>query len=228
MQIDRVREVVGELDDLGALVDRGARDVLVARGDAPVLDLALLLEREHRLDRLAGVDRVGRRVVQEEDGDGLDAEPLARALDGAAQVGRVERLARRVGRAIDAALRDDDEVGVILQDLADEQLHAPAAVGVGGVDEREAHVDRAAEHLLGVGLVDGAVGLAREPPRADRELRDDETRLAERPFPHASPSITTRPLATPRRGTLQSAGTLDVRPGKARFEGRNHAFRGLS
>ena len=46
MQIDRVREVVGELDDLGALVDRRARDVLVARGDAPVLDLALGLERE--------------------------------------------------------------------------------------------------------------------------------------------------------------------------------------
>jgi hypothetical protein len=29
MEVDGVREVVGELDDLGALVDGGARDVLV-------------------------------------------------------------------------------------------------------------------------------------------------------------------------------------------------------
>ena len=133
----------------------------------------------------------------------LDAEPLARALDGAAEVRRVERLARGVGRAIDAALRHDDEVGVILQDLADEQLHATAAVRVGGVDEREAHVDRATEHLLGVGLVDRTVRLTREPPRADRELRDDETRLAEGPFPHASPSITSR---SPRPATRQVPG----------------------
>ena len=77
MQIDGVREVVGELDDLGALVDGGARDVLVTGGDAPVLDLALLLQRLADLDRLAAVERVGRGVMQEEEGDRLDAEALA-------------------------------------------------------------------------------------------------------------------------------------------------------
>jgi hypothetical protein len=122
--------------------------------------------------------------MQHEERKGLDAEPLARALDGGAQVRGIEGLPRGIGGAIDAALGDDDEVGMILQYLADEQLHASAAVRIGGVDEREAHVDGTAQHLLGIRLVDGAVGLAAEAPRPDRELRDDQTRLAERPFTH--------------------------------------------
>src|SRR5690606_23810039 len=73
MEIDRVREVVGELDHLGAPIDRRPGDVLVAGGDAPVLDLALLLERLHRLDRLFAVDRLGRRAVEQIDLKGVSA-----------------------------------------------------------------------------------------------------------------------------------------------------------
>ena len=107
---------------------------------------------------------------------------------------------------------------MILQDLADEQLHATAAIGVRGVDEREAHVDGAAEDLLGIGLVDGAIRLTGEPPRADRELRDDHTRLAEGPFPHLvllPPGAIARP---PPRLTLTEKGAIE-RP--TRFLGRS-------
>src|SRR5688572_28734636 len=64
MEVDRMEEVVRDLDDLGVFVDRCARDVLVPRGDAPMLDLSFLLQLGERVARLTAVDRLGRRVMK--------------------------------------------------------------------------------------------------------------------------------------------------------------------
>src|SRR6202011_5192430 len=101
----------------------------------------------------------------------LAPEPLERSLDRRAEPVVVEALARRIGRAIGAALRHDRDLWVVLLDLRQHLLRAPAAVRVRGVEEREADVDGAANHGLRVGRLDLAVRIAREAPRAERELR---------------------------------------------------------
>jgi len=58
-------------------------------------------------------------------------------------------------------------VGAIGDGTADEPLHASTGVGVGGVDEGEAHLERALEDALLLALLDRPVAVARQTPGAE-------------------------------------------------------------
>jgi hypothetical protein len=120
-----------------------------------VADLALLLELAERAERLRDRHR-GIDSVQLEEVDALEAEPAQRQLALLAKVLRAtDRLPIAGARSREARLGGDHEiVGVGMERLVDQLLGDRRSVGVGGVDEVHALLDRAPEHadrLVGVG-----------------------------------------------------------------------------
>ena len=121
-----------------------------------------LLERHLRVGPVELVQR-----------DLLQAQPAQAAL-----AGRAEVLGPAVGRpppgpgAFEAALGGDDQVvGIRVQRLGDQRLADVGTVGVGGVDEVDAELDRPAQHRLGLVAVrrltpDAVTG---DPHRAEAE-----------------------------------------------------------
>src|SRR6185437_14629895 len=119
-------------------------------GDTDLADLPLVLKILQRADRLLVRDlRI--RGVQLVEVDPLEAEASQRALACLAQVLRAA-IARpetvlALAVADGAALgRDDEVVRVGTERLGDQLLADLGAVGVGGVDQIDAELDRAPEH----------------------------------------------------------------------------------
>jgi hypothetical protein len=113
-------------------------------GQADVAHLALAHQLRHGahrvLDRRLGIDPV--LVVQV---DRLDAEPLQRRLAGLANIVRpaAESHVVAVGLAHDAELRrHDDALSTPGDRPADEFLVGADAIDVGGVEQRDAAVER--------------------------------------------------------------------------------------
>jgi hypothetical protein len=147
---------------------------------AEMLDLALgdqVLDRPgHVLDRHVGID-----AVLVEQVDHLDAQALQRGLGHLADVLGLAVDAAHAGIALARAFRrdveaelggDHDLVAERLQAFADQLLVRIGAVDLGGVEEGHAQLDRAGQHLEGVGLVQRrAVDLA-HPHAAQTDGRD--------------------------------------------------------
>jgi hypothetical protein len=154
-------------------------------GDADLAHLALVLQFLQRPDRfLVRHPRVG--AVQLVEVDRLDPQPPQRALAGLAQVlGPPFRLPLAGAGAQEAALgRDHQALGVGVQRLGQQLLADRGAVGVGGVDQVDAELDRAPQHRqrrLVVGRV-APDALAGDPHRAEPE--SPHLQLAELQRPH--------------------------------------------
>jgi hypothetical protein len=143
------------LDELVEVLDgRDGRDLLgrlrlldADLREADVADLALVLQLlqlgDLVLQRDGGVD-----AVQLEEVDRLDPEVAQGQLRLLAQVRRhPDRRPDARALAGQAGLgRDDHVVGVRVQRLLEELLGDHGAVGVGGVEERHAELDRAPQH----------------------------------------------------------------------------------
>src|SRR3954453_10947145 len=157
-----VVEVVAVLD--GDDVDGGARplELLTAHvRDADVADLALALQVAERAERL--LDRHVRvDGVQLVEIDPLQAEPPQAALAALAQPlgAAVAVPAPRSGTHEAALRRDHEAVRIRMERLRDQLLADVGAVGVGGVDQRDAALDDAAQKRPGGGRV------GRRPPHA--------------------------------------------------------------
>ena len=122
-------------------------------------DLALLHEAGHRPDRVGDRHlRVDPVLVEEV--DRLDPEPPQARLAGLRHVvGMAVRAAPLAARAADVAeLRaDEDPVAPALERAADQLLVAAAAVGVRGVEQRDAELDRPVDRGRGFRVVGPAV-----------------------------------------------------------------------
>ena len=137
---------------------RGA-GVAVPNQDPDVVPLRLTAAEKAALVRFAAVQRIRRGMVEQPQRKRVEPRALERPLDRAPQVLAFETFSCRIGGAIDAALRHERELRVLLRELAEQTLHASAAVSVCGVEEVETHVDRTTQHLLCICLFDGAVAV---------------------------------------------------------------------
>ena len=157
-------------------------------GQPEVGDLAGVDELLDRAgDVLDGHGRVDAVLVVEVDVVG--AQPAQRAVDGAADAGRVA--AEPAGR--DAVLLerepelggDDDVVAVRLEGLADDVFVGERPVHLGGVEERDAELDGAADHRDAVGAVGGGdvVG-AGQAHAAEPDRRHGQAVRSEGPLFH--------------------------------------------
>ncbi len=167
------RELVLDRDDLDdpqrllELLDR-------AVGEADPAHLALvleLLERAHRLG--VGDVRVGAVVLVEVDAVG--AERLQRGLAGRADVlGAAVELPRAAGADVARLGGDEHVVAAALEGLGDQPLVVAdlvlaGAVGVGGVDQGHAGVERGVDDADRLRLVGAAVERQRHPAEPDRK-----------------------------------------------------------
>ncbi len=96
--------------------------------------------------------------------DGVDAEPLERCLARLAYVGCAAAYLAACGFARkphDAELRRDcDCVAPAIDGLPDELFVGERSVHVGGVEERDAEVERAVDRCGRLGVIPGAVEIA--------------------------------------------------------------------
>ena len=156
--------------------------------EAEVADLPLADELGHRADGLLDRDRPVDAVLVVEV-DRLDAEPLQRAVAAGADVLRpavdAEEGALRVAH-VPELRREDDLVAPLPDRAADELLVLPGAVHVGGVEERDAEVERAVDRGDRLGVVAPGVEL-RHPHAAEPLGGDDEALAAERAGFHGGP-----------------------------------------
>ena len=125
-------------------------------GQPDVPDLALLLEGDECTDRVLQRHR-GVGPVELVQRDLFELEPSQASLAGLDQVVRPAVLRPLPGTgALEAALgRDHEIIRVRRQRLADELLADVRTVGVGGVDEVDAELDRAPQHRLRLVAVGG-------------------------------------------------------------------------
>jgi hypothetical protein len=107
--------------------------------------------------------------VEEDDIELAALEPLARSLEGVLQVAGREALSRGHGLEVGAELGDDAR-SLLGQALAELLLHGALAIDVGRVEEGDAELEGAVDGPIFLGLDDRAVAVAREAPRAQREL----------------------------------------------------------
>lgn len=130
-------------------------------------------------------------MVEEDDGDAVARQALARALDGALHVLGREALARRRDGSVQPNLGDDHDVVARRREPTEELLHGAGSHRVGGVEERHANLEGAGHGALGLSLGDRAVAVAREAPGAEGELGDDEASSTEGALSHEG-TLTTR------------------------------------
>ena len=168
-----VARVVAVLDrdDRGDRL-RGAQLGLVDVADPDVADLPLGLQLDERAERVLERHlRVG--PVELVERDLLEPEALQAAVARVAQVlgAPVRRPPVRAGPLEPALGRDHEILGVRRERLGDERLADIRTVGVGGVDEVHAALDRAPEHRLrGVPVR----GLAPDPCPGDAHRAEAE------------------------------------------------------
>ncbi len=182
------------VDDLEAFIDRRDRD-------APVADLADLLQPRHRLLDIFAPELLDGRVVGLVEIDVVGAEALERSIDRVKDVfPREVFLQRAVAHPHDADFRgDDDALPGARQHDAEERLAAAEAVGVGGVEEVHAEVAGAADRgqrLVVVGPPPserrpGSLSRAADGPRAETDFTDPDAGVAERTELHASLIVAT-------------------------------------
>ncbi len=145
------------LDDLASSLELLHGDI----GDADVADLALVLELLERRDRaLVGHLRVGAVLLVEL--DRVEPQPPERALAGLPQVlgAAVARPLVRAGPSQPSLGGDQQVLRVRVERLGDQLLADMRAVGVGGVDQVDAELDRPPQDR------DGLVVIGRRPPDA--------------------------------------------------------------
>jgi len=168
VEIARKEEVIGKLDHFRALAERGPRDGRVARADAPGGDGAARLQLFERGRRIAAGNRGEAGVVQKNDVDLVLAQSLLGTRHGFAQVVALETfvrlLVRRRHRRRLGALRPDfgdDADRLAGEPLAEAPFDRSATVDVGGFEGGDAELERAIDHAIAFGRVDGTIGLAR-------------------------------------------------------------------
>ena len=141
-------------------------------GDADLAHLALVLQLLQRPDRLL-VGDVGIGCVQLVEVDPLEPQAAQRALAGRAQVLRAPaRLPpARPGRREAALGGDREALGIGMERLGDQFLADLRAVGVGGVDQVDAELERAAQDREGFLVVGrrSPDALAGDPHRAEAQ-----------------------------------------------------------
>ena len=171
---------------------------LRAERDAVVADLALGPQRVELGEQRVGLDAVHARVVELVEVDVVRAQAPQRGLERAPRVLRrpvVRALGLLVVRAVgveDVAELGRELVGVAgpaaaLEGGAHELLVEALAVGVAGVEEGDAEIERAGDEPVGVLVLAPPVRAERPRPEADR--RGLETAVTEAAPPHLGPSL---------------------------------------
>ena len=113
----------------------------------------------------------------------LTPQPPQALVQRSREVSRGEVLAS--GLRQNAALGADHDVGGHpFQGAPDEFLAVPVAVGVRGIEKRDAAVDRASDRRQRVAVVDRAPAHTTQCPAAEADLRDPETGTPENPVAH--------------------------------------------
>ena len=163
--------------------DRGQRLVAGLDRHAVGGDAALLDERVELGEERVVLDHGGRRAVQLHEVEPLDPEVLARAVVPLAEARR--RVLGVLLRHAAPHLRRDERplTGKLREDAADQALAAAVAVDVGGVDERDAGLERGLDRLDAVALADVAP-VAAELPRAEADARDGPSEPWDLPLLH--------------------------------------------
>jgi hypothetical protein len=128
--------------------------------------------------------------MRDVDVDPIGAEVLQAFVDRPQDV-TTRQSGLRHGRAGTKAdlRRDHNFIATRLERLAEQSLGLAVGVGVGGIEEVHAGIERTADQLvrdLRADLVDGCDVLVAgsKGHRAEREARDDQTGVAERGVPH--------------------------------------------
>ena len=187
------RRTAGRHRGVGGVGDLPAGEV----GVAEVADLALgdeVVEGGQGLvdrgDRVRGVQLVQVDVVGLQPGEGL----LHRDLDVIAAALRARRRAvAHVGVPVAELGGEHDLVPAALQDLSQGEFgRARAAVGLGGVEERDALVDGGVDDRPG--LLD--VETAAEVVAAEAYYRDEQAGVTQGSVAHGSASYARRPAAS--------------------------------
>ena len=148
--------------------------------------------------RLAGLDDLGQRLhrllerrvvvvaVALVEVDVVGLQPLQRGVDLLVDLLAREAAVAPAHREVDLGRERERVARVAGEDLAPGALGRAAAVHVGGVEERDAGVERRARARLGLLAADAArVG----QPRAERDDRDLEFRVAELTMFHAASTL---------------------------------------
>ena len=152
-----------------------------------------LVERAQRfLDRRGGVETVDLVEV-----DVVELQPLQAGLDTVEDVAARGAACVRAGAHFAENLgRDDHAVAwhlQVFQGLAGDLFRASAGVHISGIDEVDAAVDRRADQLLGITLLQRADLLpdalaTAERHRAQTQFRDEKAGSAERTVAHGGGS----------------------------------------
>jgi len=138
-----------------------------------------------------GVDLLDVRVVQLENVDPLEAEPVEGFLERLLEVLPIHLLGQlavaRLGVVVEVVAdlgRDGDLVADALQRPPDELLGGTVAVHVPGVEVGDSPIDRVADHVDRFLVASVAPPVAADDPRAEADLGDLDVGRAERAVVH--------------------------------------------
>jgi hypothetical protein len=149
----------------------------VANGDAPMSDAPRPHGVFQHARRFALLEAFCARVVEQIEVDALATKALLRPHDGGLEMLGGEALDGRIGGQVDPPAGHDHHVAPG-EDPAEHRLRLAGSVGVARVDEVHADLEGAQDRPFGFFGLDLAVAIAREAPRAERQLGHQQACLA--------------------------------------------------
>jgi hypothetical protein len=173
-----MKRAVRELQHVRAMLDGKLAGLGITDAGTPGPNRAVVDQSVQGLGDVWLLERYARRVVQQQHVDAA-LQALLRAMGRRAQVLGVEALDGRSLRAIRPHLGEHDGLGVRGQQATQPGLHRAVGVSIGGVESGHAETERSLDHPVLLGLFDGAVAVARQPPRTEAQLGDFDARFAE-------------------------------------------------